>query len=214
MGRLDQSPFHSYNGAFSGGQPVSCSLGYATKEYRRDGEGNVTGEFYYDTQGKKAESSLGDYGQLYERDEEGRIIQITYLGIDGTSTQTNMGYAILRCTYYRDGNVNTERYFDAEGNPVALAKGQYGIKRSGKITLLLNKNGQVKFCVDNLLNEFPALVIVLGWVVCLGMLVLPRGLSLLLTGAYVFFIFYETLMFRENEDARTNFVLFPTPENL
>lgn len=35
-----------------------------------------------------------------------------------------------------------------------------------------------------------------------------EGLSILLTGAYVVFILYETLMFRETGNARTNFVLF------
>ena len=35
-----------------------------------------------------------------------------------------------------------------------------------------------------------------------------EGWSILLTGAYVVFILYETLMFRETGNARTNFVLF------
>ena len=46
-------------------------------------------------------------------------------------------------------------YFDKAGNPVALSKWQYGIKNSGKITLLLNKNGNAMLCVDNILNGFP-----------------------------------------------------------
>ena len=40
------------------------------------------------------------------------------------------------------------------------------------------------------------------------MLLLPRKASIALTAAYVVFILYETLMFRETGDARTNFVLF------
>ena len=55
----------------------------------------------------------------------------------------------------RDGNINTDMYFDKVGNPVALSKGQYGIKYSGKIMLLLNKKGHAMLCVDNILNGFP-----------------------------------------------------------
>lgn len=63
-------------------------------------------------------------------------------------------------------------------------------------------------CVDNILNGFPFMVVVFGCVLCFVMLVLPKGWSILLTCAYVEFILYETLMFRETGNARTNFVLF------
>ncbi len=99
-------------------------------------------------------------------------------------------------------------YFDADGNPVALSKGQYGIKRSGKVNLLLDKNGRVMLCVDNILNGFPFMVVISGCVICLLILGLPKRMSIFLTVAYVVFILYETLMFRESGDARANFVLF------
>ena len=99
-------------------------------------------------------------------------------------------------------------YFDANGNPKALSKRQYGIKRSGKVNLLLDRNGNIMLCVDNLLNGFPCMVVVFGCVVCLLLIVLPKSLSVVLTIVYVAFILYETLMFRESGDARTNFVLF------
>lgn len=190
------------------GQPVLCSSGYAIKEYKRDADGTITGEVYFDEQENPTKSSLGEYGQLYERDENGRISQITYLGSDGNAATNSAGYAILKRTYHRDGTWNTDMYFDKDGNPVALSKWQYGIKSSGKITLLLNKNGHVMLCVDNILNGFPFMVVVFGCIICLFMLVLPKKLSFLLTCSYTVFIFYETLMFREVGDARTNLVLF------
>ena len=52
------------------------------------------------------------------------------------------------------------------------------------------------------------MVVVFGCVVCLLMIVLPKSLSVVLTIVYVAFILYETLMFRESGDARTNFFLF------
>ena len=130
------------------------------------------------------------------------------LDADGNPTPTNAGFTILRRTYHRDGTADTDMYFDANGNPKALSKGQYGIKRSGKVNLLLDRNGNIMLCVDNLLNGFPCMVVVFGCVVCLLMIVLPKNLSVVLTMVYVAFILYETLMFRESGDARTNFVLF------
>ena len=47
-----------------------------------------------------------------------------------------------------------------------------------------------------------------GGVVCLLILILPKRLSVFLIAAYIAFILYETLMFRESGDARANLVLF------
>lgn len=189
-------------------QPVICTAGYAIKTYQRDSDGTVIGERYFDTEGNPVKSYLGQYGELYQRDENGRIGQITYLGADGNPAPTIAGYTILKRTYHRDGTADTDMYFDADGNPMALSKGQYGIKHSGKVNLLLDKNGHVMLCVDNILNGFPFMVVISGCVICLLILVLPKKMSCCLTAAYVIFILYETLMFRESGDARTNFVLF------
>lgn len=190
------------------GHAVCISSGYAIKTYQRDSEGTVIGERYFDTEGKPVKSSLGQYGELYQRNEQGYISQITYLDLDGNPAPTNAGYTILKHTYHRDGTADTDMYFDENGNPKALSKGQYGIKRSGKVNLLLERNGNIMLCVDNLLNGFPCMVVVIGCVVCLLMIVLPKSLSVVLTTVYIAFILYETLMFRESGDARMNFVLF------
>ena len=190
------------------GHAVSTSSGYAIKTYQRDMDGNVVGEQYFDTEWNPVKSSIGQYGELYQRNEQGYIGQITYLDADGNPAPTNAGYTILKRTYHRDGTADTDMYFDANGNPKALSKGQYGIKRSGKVNLLLDRNGNVMLCVDNLLNGFPCMVVVFGSVVCLLILLLPKRMSVFLTAAYVVFILYETLMFRETGDARMNFVLF------
>lgn len=190
------------------GHAVSTSSGYAIKIYQRDMDGTIVSEQYFDTEGNPARSLLGQYGELYQRNEQGYIGQITYLGADGKPTPTNAGYTILKRTYHRDGTADTDMYFDANGNPRALSKGQYGIKRSGKVNLLLDRNGNIMLCVDNILNGFPCMVVVFGCVVCLLMIVLPKSLSVVLTIVYVAFILYETLMFRESGDARMNFVLF------
>ena len=190
------------------GNAVCISSGYANKTYQRDENGTVVGEQYFDTEGNPARSLLGQYGELYQCNEQGYISQITYLDADGNPAPTTAGYTVLKRTYHRDGTADTDMYFDADGAPMALSKGQYGIKRSEKVNLLLDQNGRVMLCVDNILNGFPFMVVISGCVICLLILVLPKKLSCCLTVAYVAFILYETLMFRESGDARTNFVLF------
>lgn len=190
------------------GHAVCISSGYTSKTYQRDRNGTVVGEQYFDTEGNPVRSLLGQYGESYQCNEQGYIGQITYLDADGNPAPTNAGYTILKRTYHRDGTADTDMYFDANGNPKALSKGQYGIKRSGKANLLLDRNGNVMLCVDNLLNGFPCMVVVFGCVICLLILLLPKRMSVFLTATYVVFILYETLMFRETGDARTNFVLF------
>ena len=90
-----------------------------------------------------------------------------------------------------NGTVVGKQYFDTDGNPKALSKGQYGIKRGGKVNLLLERNGNIMLCVNNLLNGFPCMVVVIGCVVCLLMIVLPKSLSVVLTTVYIAFILYE-----------------------
>ena len=190
------------------GHAVCASSGYAIKTYQRDGNETVVGEQYFDTEWNPVKSSLGQYGELYQRNEQGYIGRITYLDADDDPAPTNAGYTILKRTYHRDGTADKDMYFDANGNPKALSKGQYGIKHSGKVNLLLDRNSNVMLCVDNLLNGFPCMVVVFGCVICLLILLLPKRMSVFLTAAYVVFILYETLMFRETGDARVNFVLF------
>ena len=190
------------------GHALSTSSGYAIKTYQRDMDGTIVGEQYFDTEGNPTRSLLGQYGELYQRNEQGYIGQITYLDADSNPAPTNAGYTILKRTYHRDGTADTDMYFDANGNPKALSKGQYGIKHSGKVNLLLDRNSNVMLCVDNLLNGFPCMVVVFRCVICLLILLLPKRMSVFLTAVYVVFILYETLMFRESGNARTNFVLF------
>lgn len=189
------------------GNPIIRSDGYSTI-VRTQVDGRAYDDFFYDLNGQQVQCSGGYYGLRRGYNAEGQDISLAFLDKDGHAVCTSSGYAIM--TYQRDmnGNVVGKQYFDTDGNPKALSKGQYGIKRSGKVNLLLERNGNIMLCVDNLLNGFPCMVVVLGCVVCLLMIVLPKSLSVVLTTVYIAFILYETLMFRESGDARMNFVLF------
>lgn len=189
-------------------KPINCSQGYATKIYKRDNEGTINGEFYYDAAGNPAMDSLGEYGQLYVRDDQFRVIQITYVDQHGNPCKNQSSYTILKRTHYKDGTICTEMYYDANEKPIALKKGQYGIQRYNDCSLYLDKNGNIQISIDNMLNGYPIMVIVCGCIVSILLLVLPYKMSIALTILYVFFILYETLMFRESGDARSNLVLF------
>lgn len=189
------------------GNPIIRSDGYSTI-VRTQVDGRAYDDFFYDLNGQQVQCSGGYYGLRRGYNAEGKDISLAFLDKDGHAVCTSSGYAIM--TYQRDmnGTVVGKQYFDTDGNPKALSKGQYGIKRSGKVNLLLERNGNIMLCVDNLLNGFPCMVVVIGCVVCLLMIVLPKSLSVVLTTVYIAFILYETLMFRESGDARMNFVLF------
>lgn len=189
------------------GNPIMRSDGYSTI-VRTQVDGRAYDDFFYDLNGQQVQCSGGYYGLRRGYNAEGQDISLAFLDKDGHAVCTSSGYAIM--TYQRDmnGTVVGKQYFDTDGNPKALSKGQYGIKRSGKANILLDRNGNVMPCVDNLLNGFPCMVVVLGCVVCLLMIALPKSLSVVRTVVYIAFILYETLMFRESGDARTNFVLF------
>lgn len=189
------------------GNPIIRSDGYSTI-VRTQVDGRAYDDFFYDLNGQQVQCSGGYYGLRRGYNAEGKDISLAFLDKDGHAVCTSSGYAIM--TYQRDmnGTVVGKQYFDTDGNPKALSKGQYGIKRSGKANLLLERNGNIMLCVDNLLNGFPCMVVVIGCVVCLLMIVLPKSLSVVLTTVYIAFILYETLMFRESGDARMNFVLF------
>lgn len=189
-------------------KPMNCSQGYASKIYKRDSEGTIVQEFYYDVHGNPAKSSFGEYGQLYERDDQFRVIQITYVDQEGNPCKNQSGYSIQKRTYYKDGTICTEMYYDVNDKPVSLKKGQYGIQRYHDCMLYLDNNGNIQISIDNMLNGYPVLVIVCGCIVSILLLILPYKMSIALSVLYVFFIIYETLMFRESGDARSNLILF------
>ena len=172
------------------GNPIIRSDGYSTI-VRTQVDGRTYDDFFYDLNGQQVQCSGGYYGLRRGYKAEGQNISLAFLDKDGRAVCTLSGYAIM--TYQRDmnGNVVGKQYFDTDGNPKALSKGQYGIKRSGKANILLDRNGNVMPCVDNLLNGFPCMVVVLGCVVCLLMIALPKSLSVVRTVVYIAFILYE-----------------------
>ena len=85
------------------------------------------------------------------------------------------GYSVTERTYHKNGTVDSEMYFDLEGNPVRLSKGQYGIKSVSGVRYLLNKDGKIMLSVDNVLNGFPYIVALIGAaLIFVGVLLLQK----------------------------------------
>ena len=189
------------------GEPViPLDRDCATLLRTKNDDGNVVLEQYLDVRGEPALRS-GNYAAVSYRREAGEIL-ITYLDAAGNPAPTSAGYTMLSRSYYRDGYPFEDRYFDADGNPFALSKGQYGVRRVGDATLQLNRNGHLMLSIDNLLNGLPVMVVLVGCLLCIALCCLPGKLRGVLLAAYVVFIFYETLMFRETGDPRTALIPF------
>ena len=188
--------------------PMSILSGFAREKDLFDEENRVVQKFYFDKAGNPVCLKLGQAGEAYTYDENNRINQITYLDQEGNSIVTTAGYTILKKSYYRDGTEETNMYFDSSARPMHLSKGQYGIKRVEDITLYLDRNGKVMLCIDNILNGYPFMVVIVGILLCLILCLFPVKLRICTLLAYLIFIFYETLMFRETGDTRANLVLF------
>lgn len=190
------------------GLPVCGTNGVARVTRFLDNEDRVIQTFFFDLKNKPVSLQSGQEGEAYSYDEYNRISQITFLDRDGNPMKATTGYTILKRTYYRDGTEKISRYFDAAGNPVSLSKGQYGIKRIGDVTIYIDQNDHAMLNIDNLLNGYPLMVVVIAILLCVLFCFIPRRMQIFLFLAYVIFIFYETLMFRETGDMRTNFMLF------
>ena len=190
------------------GNPTRRNGGYSREVRVLDGAGRIAAVYYRDAENIPVPASQGQYGEGYQRDENGRVTLITYLDAAGNPAPMNAGYTMLSRSYYRDGYPFEDRYFDADGNPFALSKGQYGVRRVGDATLQLNRNGHLMLSIDNLLNGLPMMVVLVGCLLCVALCYLPGKLRGVLLAAYVVFIFYETLMFRETGAPRTALIPF------
>lgn len=122
--------------------PVNMSLKYAVEERAFNELGQQVSCRYFDTEGKPAKSSNNGFGMRYEYDEKGQRIRIIYIDGTGEPMILPSGYCILEREYYEtsgpeNGKTKRESYFLADGTPVSLSLGQYGVYKE------YNEDGQV-----------------------------------------------------------------------
>lgn len=90
-------------------------------------------------------------------------------------------------------------YYDIEGNPVKLSHGQYGLRRENGKRYYLNKNGKVDYflSLEEVLHGNTVWAIVVGVVLCMLTVLLPRPVRFIVLVLYILFIVYMTLLYRE-----------------
>lgn len=189
-------------------KPMKVGLGYAmvTRNiYKTEGQenGKIESEFYFDETGEPVALSLGQFGVHKEYDENGQASVLTYLDHDGRPMVTNKGYTTVTKTYYANNHKASERYFDLYGKPYALADGQYGLKINRDMVIFLDQEGREEFNVKRLLYNEPLFIILFSLIAVIISGLVNRKWNYGLLFLYVFVILYMTLMFRDNEGAKT-----------
>ena len=116
------------------GKPVIVYGGYAIEKKVFNEEKQVTEVYYYGKDGEPVFSSVNGYGKLNEYNENGKVWKIIHIDEAGKPVVTSLGYAIIERNYYvtsdySNGRVESEFYFDADGSPIALALGEYGVHK-------------------------------------------------------------------------------------
>ena len=177
--------------------PHNITLGFATIKREFYWNGRMKRAFFYDEAGNPAQAPYGQYGYDYEYDDQGREVVTTFIDSEGKPMVASTGYATVKRTYDEvNGTVEREMYFDGEGNPIALKKGQYGVRYEGFNQVYLDAGGQDLFSPYTWLYNNPLSVVFFALVVCAISMALDRSGNVWLLVGYLFFILYMTLMNR------------------
>ena len=114
------------------GKPVTTRNGYASEVREYNQQSQLTGVRYYNAAEEPACSANSGYGRDIQYDENGNQGKVTYIDSSDEPMMTPRGYAIISRTYYLTdgpeyGQVESEFYFGARGEPVRLQLDQYGL---------------------------------------------------------------------------------------
>jgi len=189
------------------GSLVDITSGYARRIRSFNEAGKVCEELYYDASGQPAILSLGQSGYRREYDDEGRTIETTYIGPNGAPINTTRGYSTIKTSYPSDGSTITQ-YYDVDGHPVTGGNSQYGVLDTGEQRIYLNEDGEIVHRLDNVLMRHPVWVLVIGTVLTVLSLFLRGRVRWVFLFAYLLFIVYMTMYYREPQGSRNRLELF------
>ena len=203
------------------GAPVNISSGYAViRRSYDDTTGKLIRQQYYEASGMPAARSSDDsYGYELEYDEQGRIIRQIFLGPDGLPRNIRKGYATIITGYLPtdpeeetgdDGGVSVKReYFDQNGERATIGRFQYGTLTDPSGTAVyLDVNGMPMFRLDNFLLTHPVFVMCAALVLMLLAVTLRGKARTAFLIAYLVFILFMTVMYREEADSKASLELF------
>ena len=168
---------------------------FSTIEQQYDEEGRVSIErYFFDNQ--PIALSFGQFGVQYGYDVNGKKVKTTFLDKEGKTMNGSCGYATVQKTFYDDGSVKDERYFDKEGMPAKNVSGQYGIRHIKNRLIYLDSNGRVKFDLKLMISQDQWIIPIVGIILCLILTLSPRKIVIAIQSCYLGFIFFQTLVGR------------------
>lgn len=185
---------------------VDITSGYARRIRSFNDQNKVCEERYYGADGSPAVLSLGQSGYTRLYDAEGRTIETTYLGTQGQPINITRGYSTVRTSYTESGTIT--QYYDVDGNPVTGGNSNYGVLDTGEQKIYLDEDGDVMRRLDNVLMTKPLLVLVIGTVLTILSLLLRGRVRIVFLVAYLLFIVYMTMYYREPSGSRNRLELF------
>ena len=158
-------------------------------------------DMYYDSAGNPSKAKLGQYGLSIQKADG--ITTTTYLDELGNPVDTTKGFAIVK----KDGSRTL--YYDKDGTPVTIGRGQYGIERDEDGQgVYLDEDGNPMFRLDNFLNTHPLLVLLFGILVTIIAILLKDKWCIVFLSLYILFIGFMTIAYREAGDPQGEFVVF------
>ena len=171
------------------------NFGYAIIERNHDDKGRITRSVFYDTDNNPVKRELGEFGYITEYDSNNRPIKEIFINEQYQIMNGTRGYAIIERTFNDDGSISRSMYFDKDGNPARLVNGAYGVSYENGKTIYLNKNGKWLFCIENIITNSQAVVVVFGILLC-AILFASRNKKVIIAiflFIYILFVLYVTL---------------------
>ncbi|MBP3198579.1 MAG: VanZ family protein [Butyrivibrio sp.] len=190
------------------GNPIVTIYGYSMiyRTYTKSGKAKT--DMYFNEAGKPVKSVEGYYGFRREYDENLRLSGIWYLDKEGKPARNADGYVFARYEYDDEGKLSKILYYDENRNPIQSRYKVYGAQYNGAQKIYLDRDGKPLMRLDTVLHAHPYLVLAAGVLLLVAAMVLPVTCRWLLALAYIVFIFYMTLWYREGADSYGNFELF------
>ena len=184
------------------GKPIVTAQGFSIRKmsYYDDGisKGKIKCDFFYDNNDRPIKSATGQFGTYYEYDQYGRVKKKISIDQYGKPMINSYGYCSVNYTYYYDDTVESEKYYDTNGNPVQLSEGQYGIKHIEEKTILLDKQGKEKINLKILLYNSDWIVIISALMLIIISSLVEKKTNKIFLVVYLCFVLYMTIYRKNN----------------
>lgn len=178
--------------------PITNVSGYSSVHREYDNNCYIIKESYFGVDGKPVVANGGQHCQKYTYNPSNRRESIvSFWDVNEERVTIDKGYSLIERVCDESGSIYSEMYFNSHGAPVSLERGQYGIKRINGQNILLNKNGKILFCLDNLFTFIPWITVLIGVLLVISLVVMPQSIRKYFVIFYLSFVLYQTFALRD-----------------